>query len=126
VPEEPQDERLVSYAPRLRKEEGRVDWNRPARAVHNHIRGLHPWPHAFTGGPRGRLILHRSAVVAETGEVRVEPGTILVAGGDQLQVATGPGVLALLELQAEGGRVLPARAFLAGHPLAPGERLGAP
>ena len=126
VPEEPQDDRLATYAPRLRKDEGLTDWNRPARALHDHIRGLHPWPHAFTQGPRGRLILHRSAVVSETGGPGSAPGTILAADGDRLHVATAAGVLALVELQAEGGRVLPARSFLAGHPLVPGQRLGTP
>ena len=124
MPEEPQDERLVSYAPRLRKEEAGWTGTSP------------PAPCTTTSGActRGRT---RSRGPARTpilpvgrrrrdGEAGVEPGTILAAGGDQLLVATGAGVLVLLELQAEGGRVLPARAFLAGHPLAPGERLGAP
>ncbi len=125
VDEVPQRDADATYAPRLRKEEGLVDWSRPARAIHNQIRGLHPWPHAFTFGPGGRLILHRSAV-APGAAATVAPGTVVPAtqpGG--VSVATGDGVLDLLELQAEGGKVLPARAFLAGHPLTPGDRLGA-
>jgi len=123
VDEVPQRDADATYAPRLRKEEGLVDWSRPARAIHNQIRGLHPWPHAFTFGPAGRLILHRSSVATDAGHDAV-PGTVVTASQTEgLTVATGDGVLDLLELQAEGGKVLPSRAFLAGHPLKPGDHL---
>jgi methionyl-tRNA formyltransferase len=125
VPELPQDDAAATYAPRLKKDEGQIDWTRPARDIHNQVRGLHPWPHAFTHGPNGRLILHRSAVRDAPGGD--PPGSIITANAaDGLRVATGDGVLEVLELQAEGGKVLPARVFLAGHPLEPGQRLGAP
>ncbi|HQZ40696.1 MAG TPA: methionyl-tRNA formyltransferase [Vicinamibacterales bacterium] len=126
IPESPQDDSAATYAPRIRKEEGLIDWARPARAIHNQVRGLHPWPHAFTYGPAGRLILHRTRVGIDPGTAAA-PGTV-VAGGraEGLTVATGEGVLEVLDLQAEGGRVLPARDFLAGHPLPPGTRLDTP
>jgi methionyl-tRNA formyltransferase len=125
VDEVPQLDAEATYAPRLRKDEGIVDWSRPARAIHDQIRGLHPWPHAFTFGTGGRLILHRSAAGPDAA-APVAPGTVLSASQSEgIRVATGDGVLELLELQAEGGRALPARAFLAGHPLKPGDRLGA-
>lgn len=125
VTETPQDEAQASYAPRLKKDDGLIDWQRPARAIHNLVRALHPWPHAFTFGPRGRLILHRSEV--GPGDSGAPAGTVLPAtSAEAVRVATGDGVLHLLDLQAEGGRVLPARAFLAGHPLTPGDRLGSP
>jgi methionyl-tRNA formyltransferase len=125
VPEVPQDEAQATYAPRLVKEDGLIDWARPARAIHNQVRALHPWPHAFTFGPRGRLILHRSAL-GEGSPPDVAPGTVLPAtGADGLRVATGRGVLNILDLQADGGKVMPSRTFLAGHPLAAGDRLGA-
>jgi methionyl-tRNA formyltransferase len=125
VDEVPQRDAEATYAPRLRKEEGLVDWSRPARAIHDQIRGLQPWPHAFTFAPMGRLILHRSSVA--TGPAHdAAPGTVVAASQSEgLSVATGDGMLDLLELQAEGGKVLPARVFLAGHPLKPGDRLGA-
>lgn len=126
VPEMPQDEALVTYAPRLTREDGLVDWSRSARAIHNQIRALHPWPHAYTFGPHGRLILHRSRIAREA-EAGAPPGTVLTASGaDALGVAAGAGIVEVLELQAEGGKVLPAKDFLVGHPLAPGDRLGAP
>jgi methionyl-tRNA formyltransferase len=124
VTEVPQDETLATYAPRLTKDSGIVDWSRPARAIHNQVRALHPWPHAFTFGPGGRLILHRSRVADPDAAVAASPGAVLPAvDPDAVRVATGDGILELLDLQAEGGRILPARLFLAGHPLAPGARL---
>ncbi|MCC7031749.1 MAG: methionyl-tRNA formyltransferase [Acidobacteria bacterium] len=125
VVEEPQDGAGATYAPRLKKEEGLIDWTRPARAIHDQVRGLHPWPHAFTFGPGGRLILHRSAI--GPGPAAAPPGTVVTAGAtDGLRVATGDGVLEIVELQAEGGKVLPSLTFLAGHALRPGDRLGPP
>lgn len=126
VPEVPQDDAQATYAPRLTKEEGLIDWHRPAGAIHDQIRGLHPWPHAFTYGGGGRLILHRSAVEDDEGSGAM-PGTVLSpAPLGELRVATGDGVLRVLELQADGGKVLPARTFLAGHPLAAGTLIGRP
>ncbi|MGE0461459.1 MAG: methionyl-tRNA formyltransferase [Vicinamibacterales bacterium] len=125
VAEVAQNDADATYAPRLKKEEGLIDWARPARAIHNQVRALHPWPHAFTSGPGGRLILHRTGVV--TGSAPAVPGTIVTASAAEgLRVATGDGILDVIELQAEGGKVLPARTFLAGHALRPGDRLGAP
>ena len=131
-----QDERLATYAHRLTKEDGVVDWALPAVRIHNLIRGLHPWPHAFTFLRGKRFILRRSAVpvpdLAEPGSptadagprlaTRQEPGAIVEADGDRLTVATGGGYLRLLEIQAEGKRPMNAREFLAGHRLAVGER----
>ena len=124
VDEVPQDESQVSYAPRLRKEEGAIDWRRSARSIHDQVRGLHPWPHAFTSGPGGRLIVHRSAVDQSAGAADALPGSVLAGGSDAVRIATGDGVLRLLEIQAEGGKVLPAREFVAGHQLAIGTVLG--
>jgi methionyl-tRNA formyltransferase len=118
LPETPQDESLATYAPKILKEDGRVDWSWPAARIHNLIRALHPWPHAVTFADRRRLILHRSRPSPDRSTRPA--GTILDAGADGVRVATGDGTLNLIELQAEGGRPLPARDFLAGHPLTPG------
>jgi len=118
-----QDDSAATYAPRLTKDDGRVDWSRPASQIHNLIRGLHPWPHAVTFAAGHRLILHRSRTSGGTSERA--PGTILEAAGDRLSVATGEGILDLVEIQAEGKRPMSVREFLAGHPLAPGTLLQA-
>jgi methionyl-tRNA formyltransferase len=116
--ETPQDDTQATYAPRLTKEDGQIDWSWPAARIHNLIRGLHPWPHAvaFAGGKR--LILHRSKPV--DGRQTEAPGTIVEASGDRIRVATGAGTLDLIEIQVEGKRPMSAREFLAGHPLTPG------
>ena len=130
VAETPQDDTRATYAPRLTREDGAVDWNCPARHIHNLIRGLHPWPHAFafvTGPSRAsgaRLILLRSAVDQSGVPAGVAPGTVLEAGGDRLRIATGEGVIRIEELQAEGRRGLAARDFLAGHAVSVGDRFG--
>ncbi len=119
--ETPQDDEAATYAPRLTRDDGVVDWNWPAFRIHNVIRGLHPWPHAVTFADGRRLILHRSR--PGSGTSTKAPGTVLEATGERLSVATGEGTLDLLELQAEGKRPMSARDFLAGHALAPGTLL---
>ncbi|MBZ5559661.1 MAG: methionyl-tRNA formyltransferase [Acidobacteriia bacterium] len=119
-----QDETMATYAHRLMKDDGRIDWSVPAARLHNLVRGLHPWPHAFTYVRGQRLILHRAGVAADM-TARGEPGTILVADGNRLVVATGDGALEITQLQAEGKRPMTAREFLAGHAIAPGDRLTA-
>jgi methionyl-tRNA formyltransferase len=125
--ETPQDDAAATYAHRLTKDDGVVDWSGPADRVHDLVRGLHPWPHAFTFHQGRRFILRRSAVMSPAPEepaVLEPPGTIVEAAGDQLVVATGAGRLRLTEIQAEGKRPMSVREFLAGHRLTPGDRFG--
>jgi methionyl-tRNA formyltransferase len=122
---EPQDDRLSTYAARLTKEEGLIDWALPAVDVHNRVRGLYPWPHAYTYLNGERLILLRTRV--ETASAAVPPGTILDASSDLIRVATGhAGQIAIEELQPEGRRAMKAREFLAGHTVQAGARLSSP
>jgi methionyl-tRNA formyltransferase len=121
----PQDENLVTLAPRLTKEDGRIDWNLPASELANRIRGLYPWPGSFTSltGPENRTlkILAAEPVAAAGGR----PGEILRAGGEELLVAAGEGALKILRLQLEGKRPLGAGEFLRGRSLRAGEVLDA-
>jgi len=117
----PQENAAATYAPRLTKDDGRVDWTQSALRVHNLIRGLHPWPHAVTFAGSDRLILHRSR--PSTGTSGKTPGTVLAASGEALSIATGDGTLDLLEIQVEGKRPMRVREFLAGRPLAVGTLL---
>jgi methionyl-tRNA formyltransferase len=123
VNEVPQDDNTATYASRLTKDDGSVDWRWPARRIHNLIRGLHPWPHAFSHLDGRRLILLRS--IADDEPSDSQPGTVLEASGDRLTVATGLGRLHLLQLQPEGKRPLSAREFLAGHRVPAGASFGA-
>jgi methionyl-tRNA formyltransferase len=126
VTETPQDDASATYAHRLKKEDGVIDWTLPAARIHDLVRGLHPWPHAFTFLRGTRLIVRRTEVpgvpdVSDTSDT----GTILVAAGDDLIVTTGKGTLRVREIQAEGKRPVTAREFLAGHRLVPGDRFTA-
>ena len=123
VVETPQDESGAIYAPRLTKDEGLVDYAAPALALHNQIRGLRPWPMAFTFLGNARLVLHEARLSPhDPGDAL--PGTIVridraltVAAGDRRSID-------ILQLQPEGRRVMTAREFLAGHTGLRGRRLG--
>jgi methionyl-tRNA formyltransferase len=120
----PQPAEGVSYAPKIMKQDGQIDWRQPATSIWNQIRGLVPWPAAFTlvpGEPRPQLLKIWEAKVADFSG---QPGEILQADKAGVIVACGSGALRLLLLQREGGRRLDAREFLKGHPLKPGQRLG--
>ena len=118
--ETPQDESLVTYAPKLAKAEGRIDWSSPAAGVHNLIRGLWPWPHAFSHLGDVRYILHRSrrSPLATT----AAPGTIVAASAlEGLHVACGDGnAIELLDVQLEGKRVMSAREAMSARTLVAG------
>lgn len=126
LPARPQDESLATLAPILRKEDGRVDWAKPAQAVHDHVRGMSPWPGASTTLPDGRVLRVLSTrrvdgVVAGT----AAPGTLVVADKSGVFVACGEGVVSLLEAQLEGKRAMKAGDLVNGRVLVRGVRLGA-
>jgi methionyl-tRNA formyltransferase len=123
----PQDKAKVTRAPKLTKEDGRIDWNRPAHDVHNLVRAMKPWPVASTtwhpaevGKAPLRLIVHKTAVVAGQGV----PGRVIEADRDRLVVATEQGGVGLLEVQVAGKKAMPVAEFLRGHHVLPGDRMG--
>src|SRR5262249_21405206 len=116
-----QNDADATYAPRLTKDDGAVDWTMSGDRIHNLIRGLHPWPHAFTFLNGRRIILLRA--IFSNGTPSRTPGTIVEAHGDRLTVAAGRGLIHLMELQVEGKRAMKVREFLAGHHAAVGDRL---
>jgi methionyl-tRNA formyltransferase len=115
---------LCSYAPKITREEGLIDWTLPAIDIHNRVRGLYPWPHAYTYLQGKRLIVLKTRVETEAADA--EPGTVVDASGDAIHVAAGHGSrIAIEQLQPEGKRPMTARQFLAGHPIEPGARMDA-
>lgn len=119
--EERQDFMLATFAPRLTKEEGVLDWSLPAAYVHNRVRGLHPWPHASTTLDGTRIILLKTRVDTQTTDA--PPGTIVDVSADAIHVATGHGGrIAIEQLQPEGRRPMSAREFAAGRRLRAGMR----
>lgn len=116
-----QEHSLATYAPLLKKTDGLIDWRKPADKIESFIRGMTPWPGAFTYWRNRRLKIFR----AEAARMPVEssPGTILKGRGDELTVATGQGALSILEIQEASGSRLPISEFLRGCRLAAGDFL---
>ena len=117
---EPQDKSLATKAPRLKKEDGLIDWRRSADELKNHVRGMNPWPRAYThlpqvGGEPLRLVVDRVALAEGSGE----PGEVLESD-KRLVVAAGSGALELLEVQPAGKRRMPAADWLRGATLEAG------
>jgi methionyl-tRNA formyltransferase len=124
--EVPQDDAAATYAPRLRKEEGFIDWRNAAQAIHNQVRGLQPWPMAWTLRAGSRLIVARTRIVAGAGDSGRDAGCVVRVGRDAFTVQTGSGVIDVLAVQPEGRRVMLARDYAAGHLLAGGIRFDLP
>jgi methionyl-tRNA formyltransferase len=124
VMEVPQDDEAATYAPRLTKDEGLLDFRRSARELHDQVRGLRPWPGAYTFLDGARLAIIRAGHRDGRGPAQ-PPGTCIYASAAGLEVACGNGrVLAILEIQPEGRRVMTAQEYLAGHPTLAGRRFG--
>jgi len=119
---EPQDESLVTWAPRITKDHAAVDWKKPALAIHNQIRAMNPWPAAHTGFRDEKISLWRSLPLQSEGGA--PPGTILGTVTNALSVQCGEGtILGILEAQRPGKKRINGREFASGARLQPGERL---
>ena len=110
-----QDESQVCYAPMLDKSICPIDWNRSAQQIHNHVRGLHPWPVATMELQGTKFKVHATRVVNETSALT--PGSVIALTKTGLQMACGDGVIEILSLQAEGGKRMAAPDYFRGHPL---------
>jgi methionyl-tRNA formyltransferase len=122
-----QDSAQATKAPRLRKELGAIDWTRSAVAIKDQIRALQPWPKSFTfwqreGAEPIRLIVERVHLEPEQ---QGAPGTVLLAAGEALVIATGAGALVIEQVQPAGKRAMSAGEFLRGNPIRPGDRFTA-
>jgi methionyl-tRNA formyltransferase len=119
---QPQDHAQATLAPILKKGDGRIDWSLPALEIWNRIRGLRPWPGAYTSFRSKQLHVWAASRPGAGEPVHLDPGT-LVAERGRLRVACGQGtVLDLAEIQLEGRKRLAARDFLNGVKIAPGEK----
>ncbi len=125
----PQDKTKVTRAPKLRKEDGLIDWSTRAESIHDLVRAMQPWPAAYTtwqprspvpGDPL-RIIVHRTKPAGGQGA----PGAVLEATGDRLVVAAGENAVALVAVQIPGKKTLTTGEFLRGHRVRPGDRFGA-
>jgi methionyl-tRNA formyltransferase len=120
----PQSADGVVYAPKIKKQDGQIDWSKPARSIWNQVRGLVPWPGAYSflrAEPKPYLLkIFRASIAEQSGA----PGEILEADRSGITVGCGMQALRIEELQLEGGVRLGAAEFLAGHKLRAGETLG--
>lgn len=121
-----QDQSLATRAPRLRKQDGLVQWERSAAEIYNQVRGLKPWPGTYTFVPTPKGGMQRvivDAVAIADGEANSQPGTIVHADAKCLTVAAGTQALSILRLQPAGKRLMTIEEYLRGNPLQAGQRL---
>ncbi len=117
-----QDEARVTFAPIIKKEDGRIDWTRAAAEIERRVRGFNPWPSAYTY-IRGKLLkVHRATVVAGA-QMAGSPGEVIRADSHGFWVASGSGVLSLEEVQLENKRRLAGVEFIKGARIQSGDRL---
>jgi methionyl-tRNA formyltransferase len=118
----PQDHSLATYAPLLTKDDGLINWNKSATSLERFVRGVTPWPGAYTFFGETRLKIFKSEpIAAGTTE---PPGTVQLGFPDELRVTTGDGVLSILEIQGASGKRMAIADFLKGHAIPPGAVLG--
>ena len=117
----PQDPALATPAPKITKEMTLIDWSWPAEKIHNWVRGLSPFPGMVTTLEGKQFRIFKTAVLDRQG---TKPGTIVEFDNGSLVIATGEGLLSLLEVQIEGKKKMPAADFLRGATLKAGDRLG--
>jgi methionyl-tRNA formyltransferase len=123
---EPQDDAQATLAPILKKEDGRIDFARPARQVHDHVRGMTPWPGAFTSGRGGATVKVLATKVLDERQTLAEPGTVVQADKLGVLVACAPGFVELSRVQLEGRKPVTGAEWSGGRGVAENDRLGLP
>jgi methionyl-tRNA formyltransferase len=114
----PQDHSKATYAPMLKKEDGRILWTKGAEEIDRQVRAFHPWPGAYTEWQGQILKIYKGEV--RKGKAAGEAGTVLWVGTDFIEIETGKGSYVLKEVQLEGKRRMSTRDFLSGHPISVG------
>lgn len=117
----PQDGSKATLAPILKKEDGRIDWNRSAEEIKDLVRGVYPWPGAYTRW-KNTLKVHR-ARVARLENAPTNPGTVVGATKEGILVACGKGVLEITEIQPENKKKMSAADFIKGYRVQEGDKL---
>ncbi len=123
TPRKQPEESTTAYAAMLNKKMGEIDWNQSAMQIERLVRGLNPWPSAYTH-LNGKTLKIWKAVVQPSEGQTTEPGTVILMDKKHFGVQTGDGMLEILELQLEGKKRMEADAFLRGYQLEDGTKLG--
>jgi methionyl-tRNA formyltransferase len=125
---EPQDHARATSAPILEKEDGRIAFDKPARAVHDHVRGMTPWPGAFTTRSGKTVKIHATRVCdvpePKTGDTRAAPGTVVFADKTRVLVACGDRGVELVRVQLEGRKAITSGEWFVGRGVQSGDQLG--
>jgi methionyl-tRNA formyltransferase len=116
-----QDHTQATYAPMLKKNDGRMNWKLSAESLEAFIRGMTPWPGAFTFHDKKRLKIFKAKTLVK--DTETSPGTVIKGFPDELWISTGKGVLSIMEIQGESGKRLLIKDFLLGYKLPPGTHL---
>jgi len=116
-----QDHTQATYAPMLKKNDGRMNWTLPAESLEAFIRGMTPWPGAFTFHENKRLKIFKAKTILM--DTEASPGTVIKGFPDELWISTGKSVLSIMEIQGESGKRLLIKDFLRGYKLPPGTHL---
>lgn len=119
APRRPQDSSLATYAPKLEKQNGRLDWKESSGSLVRRVRAMTPWPGAAARWDDGAVLKIHSAT---SGPMDGDPGTVLAATAEGLVVGAGSGSLIIREMQLEGRRRMSAAEFLRGCPIVPGRK----
>lgn len=116
-----QDNSGATYAPKLKKDDGLIDWSEPAARIHNKVRGFLPWPGAYTNYDGKALKILKTTLRKSLPDIDAETGEVVdIIKGEGLVVRTGSGDIAIQNLQLEGKKILDADSFLRGHRIAIG------
>lgn len=118
----PQQHAQATYAPLLKKTDGHIDWTKTADSLDAFIRGMTPWPGAFTFYGKKRLKIFKAVPLAA--DANVAPGTVIKGFPGELKIMTGTGALSILEIQSDSGKRLLIKDFLRGNSIPPGTILG--
>ena len=119
----PQDEEKATKCGKLSKDMGRIDFSKDAETIRNLVRGLNPWPSAYTYLNKKMLKIWKADTVSETAKGK-EPGTVTAVNKEYFDVLTGEGILRILEVQLEGKKRMTVKDFLLGYHLDVGDKLG--
>ncbi len=114
-----QDDSLATPAPKIFKDDCRIEWNKPARQIHNFIRGLSPYPSSWTVHSGKIIKIHRSNILESSINL---PGEVILRTNNALHIGTSEGAISILEIQQEGKKKLGVEEFLRGYSIEVGER----
>ncbi len=120
----PQDEKSATYARKITKEDGLINWNDGALRIHNKIRALNPWPGTYTYFSNRMVKILKAEFGGLKGDFQVNPGEIIAVDKDKIAVYCSDGIIYIKEVQPEAKKIMSANEFISGYRLKPGMRLG--